>query len=62
MDVERGEQLARDDPRALEAREQRDTYLYFGCKPGEPSFRYDLADALQARREGRRPAIDDPSR
>src|SRR5258708_32864864 len=38
-------QLSLDDPRALEARELRDTYHYFGCEPGQPTYRYDLADA-----------------
>ena len=35
------------DREALEARELRDTYHYFGCRPGEPSFRYELRDAIQ---------------
>ena len=39
------EQLGRDNPKALEARELRDTYHYFGCEPGLPTFRYDLLDA-----------------
>jgi type I restriction enzyme, R subunit len=41
------ERLLSEDPRALEARELRDTYRYFGCESGEPTFRYDLRDALQ---------------
>lgn len=40
-------ELASTDPLALEARELRDTYRYFGCEPGEPTFRYDLVDAVQ---------------
>ena len=40
------EQLATENPKALEARQLRDTYHYFGCEPGMPSFRYDLLDAV----------------
>jgi type I restriction enzyme, R subunit len=40
-------QLAAEDPKALEARQLRDTYYYFGCEPGEPTFRYDISDAVQ---------------
>jgi type I restriction enzyme R subunit len=36
------QQLAEEDPRALEALQLRDTYYYFGCKPGQPTFRYDI--------------------
>ena len=39
--------LSTSNPKALEARELRDTYHYFGCEPGEPTFRYDIADAVQ---------------
>ena len=39
--------LATENPKALEARELRDTYAYFGCKPGEPTFRYDIVDAVR---------------
>lgn len=39
------DQLGHENPKALEARELRDTYRYFGCEPGEPTFRYDLIDA-----------------
>jgi len=39
--------LAREDPRALEARQLLDTYRYFGCEPGQPTFRYDMIDAVQ---------------
>lgn len=41
------DQLAAEDPKTLEARQLRDTYHYFGCEPGEPSFRYDIIDAVQ---------------
>ncbi len=41
------EQLAEENPKALEARQLRDTYNYFGCEPGEPTFRYDIMDAVQ---------------
>jgi type I restriction enzyme R subunit len=40
------ERLAAEDPRSLEARQLRDTYHYFGCEPGEPTFRYDIIDAV----------------
>ena len=41
------EQLAEENPKALEARQLRDTYHYFGCEPGEPTFRYDIVDAVR---------------
>jgi type I restriction enzyme, R subunit len=41
------DQLATEDPKALEARQLRDTYHYFGCEPGLPTFRYDITDAVQ---------------
>ncbi|HJT20296.1 MAG TPA: DEAD/DEAH box helicase family protein, partial [Nitrospira sp.] len=41
------EQLAEENPKALEARQLRDTYHYFGCEPGQPTFRYDIVDAVQ---------------
>lgn len=41
------EQLEAENPKALEARQLRDTYHYFGCKPGFPTFRYDIIDAVQ---------------
>ncbi len=41
------QQLAEDNPKALEARQLRDTYHYFGCEPGGPTFRYDIVDAVQ---------------
>lgn len=41
------EALRQDNPKALEARELRDTYHYFGCEPGFPTFRYDIIDAVK---------------
>ena len=41
------EQLAQESPKALEARQLRDTYHYFGCNPGDPTYRYDIIDAVQ---------------
>jgi type I restriction enzyme R subunit len=41
------ESLAAENPKALEARLLRDTYHYFGCQPGEPTFRYDIIDAVK---------------
>jgi type I restriction enzyme, R subunit len=41
------EQLEAENPKALEARQLRDTYHYFGCKPGFPTFRYDIIDAVK---------------
>lgn len=41
------ENLAEENPRALEARQLRDTYHYFGCQPGLPTYRYDLVDAVK---------------
>jgi|LQYC01.1.fsa_nt_gi type I restriction enzyme R subunit len=41
------QQLAQESPKALEARQLRDTYHYFGCEPGEPTFRYDISDAVR---------------
>lgn len=38
------EQLSQDDPRALERRVQRDTYRYFGCDDGVPTYRYTIQD------------------
>ncbi len=39
--------LGAENPKALEARELRDTYKYFGCEPGFPTFRYDIIDAVR---------------
>ena len=41
------EELEAQNPKALEARQLRDTYNYFGCKPGFPSYRYDIIDAVK---------------
>ena len=41
------EALQQENPMALEARLLRDTYNYFGCKPGFPTFRYDIIDAVK---------------
>ena len=41
------EQLSQENPKALEARILRDTYHYFGCEPGIPTFRYDIIDAVK---------------
>jgi type I restriction enzyme, R subunit len=41
------QELANDNPKALEARQLRDTYHYFGCEPGSPTFRYDIIDAVK---------------
>lgn len=40
-------QLAHENPKALEIRQLRDTYNYFGCEPGSPTYRYDLVEAVQ---------------
>ena len=36
--------LSQENPKALEARNLRDTYIYFGCEPGVPTFRYDMIE------------------
>jgi type I restriction enzyme R subunit len=41
------EALGTENPKALEARQLRDTYHYFGCEPGLPTFRYDIIDAVK---------------
>jgi type I restriction enzyme R subunit len=41
------QKLGQENPKALEARQLRDTYHYFGCEPGEPTFRYDIVDAVK---------------
>lgn len=41
------EQLSTENPKALEARQLRDTYHYFGCEPGVPTFRYDIIEAVK---------------
>ncbi len=40
-------ELQQENPRALEARLLRDTYNYFGCEPGFPTYRYDIIDAVK---------------
>jgi type I restriction enzyme R subunit len=44
--IDTGKLLA-ENPKALEARLLRDTYHYFGCTPGVPTFRYDISDAVR---------------
>jgi len=41
------DRLGQEDPKALEARQLRDTYHYFGCEPGLPTYRYDIIEAVQ---------------
>ena len=41
------ERLEAENPKVLEARQLRDTYHYFGCQPGVPTYRYDIIDAVQ---------------
>jgi type I restriction enzyme R subunit len=41
------EELAAENPLGLDARQLRDTYHYFGCKPGFPTYRYDIIDAVK---------------
>ncbi len=41
------EKLEQENPKALEARQLRDTYQYFGCKPGFPTYRYDIIEAVK---------------
>ena len=41
------EKLEAENPKGLEARQLRDTYHYFGCKPGVPTYRYDILDAVK---------------
>lgn len=40
-------ELGKDNPKALEAREMRDTYRFFGCEPGFPTYRFSLVEAVQ---------------
>ncbi|MBP6882260.1 MAG: DEAD/DEAH box helicase family protein [Candidatus Levybacteria bacterium] len=42
------EKLSSEDPRKLEARIQRDTYRYFECDDGQPTFRYTIQDGSKA--------------
>ncbi|MDD2923507.1 MAG: DEAD/DEAH box helicase family protein, partial [Anaerolineales bacterium] len=41
------QRLGEENPKELEARQLRDTYHYFGCEPGNPTFRYDIIDAVK---------------
>ena len=41
------QKLGQENPKALEARQLRDTYRYFGCEPGFPTYRYDIIDAVK---------------
>ncbi|MCM8779588.1 MAG: DEAD/DEAH box helicase family protein, partial [Candidatus Omnitrophica bacterium] len=41
------EQLADDNPKALEVRMLRDTYKHFGCEIGTPTFRYTIQDGVR---------------
>ncbi len=41
------EELRQENPKALEARQLRDTYQYFGCEPTFPTYRYDIIDAVK---------------
>lgn len=38
--------LAYDDPKAWEKRQLLDTYTTFGCKTGEPTFKYSLLEGV----------------
>jgi type I restriction enzyme, R subunit len=40
------EKLGFDDPRALERRMQRDTYKYFDCENGVPTYRLTIQEAV----------------
>jgi type I restriction enzyme R subunit len=42
------EKLQIDDPRAVEARIQRDTYRYFGCEDRKATYRFTLQDGVKA--------------
>ena len=41
------QKLASKDPRAWERRQLLDTYTTFGCKNGEPTFRYSLLEGVK---------------
>ena len=41
------QKLSQTDPRAWERRQLLDTYTTFGCKNGEPTFRYSLLDGVK---------------
>ncbi len=42
------EKLQINDPRAIEARIQRDTYRYFGCEDGKATYRFTLQAGVEA--------------
>ncbi|MDR0704272.1 MAG: DEAD/DEAH box helicase family protein, partial [Planctomycetaceae bacterium] len=41
------QQLSQKDPRAWEKRQLLDTYNTFGCKNGEPTYRFNLLDGVK---------------
>jgi len=41
------DRLGQENPKILEARQLRDTYNYFGCEPGVPTYRYDMIDGAK---------------
>ena len=41
------QKMSAKDPRAWERRQLLDTYTTFGCKNGEPTFRYSLLDGVR---------------
>lgn len=41
------QKLSQKDPRAWERRQLMDTYTTFGCKNGEPTFRFSLLDGVK---------------
>lgn len=41
------DELSYNDPRAWEKRQLLDTYATFGCKSGEPTFKYSLIDGVR---------------
>ena len=41
------QELSSQDPRSWERRQMLDTYTTFGCKDGEPTFRYSLIDGVK---------------
>lgn len=41
------DKVKENDPREIERRMLRDTYVTFGCEGGEPTFRYSLIDGVK---------------
>jgi type I restriction enzyme, R subunit len=41
------DEIGLDNPREMELRMLRDTYITFGCENGEPTFRYSLVDGVK---------------